>query len=292
MSDTDLQAPAETAVEQCANLRADESCVVVTDDKRRRIGEALYAAASDVTDDAVVVQYPPGDQHGEEPPTPVAAAMRDADVFFAPTTKSISHTRARGDACDAGARGATLPGITEEVFATGLDADYERIRAECDEMLAQVADAEEVRVTTDRGTDITFRPGDREWLSDTGLVHESGDFSNLPAGEVFVSPETADGRYVVDGTMMPHGLLDAGETLEFEVEDGRRGSRRRRLQPRRTRHRHERRRHGPGRLRPAGREGGRHRPHRPRRRRGHRRRHGRASPPGRNHPRSDGVRGR
>jgi leucyl aminopeptidase (aminopeptidase T) len=220
MSDTDLQAPAETAVEQCANLRADESCVVVTDDKRRRIGEALYAAASDVTDDAVVVQYPPGDQHGEEPPTPVAAAMRDADVFFAPTTKSISHTRARGDACDAGARGATLPGITEEVFATGLDADYERIRAECDEMLAQVADAEEVRVTTDRGTDITFRPGDREWLSDTGLVHESGDFSNLPAGEVFVSPETADGRYVVDGTMMPHGLLDAGETLEFEVEDG------------------------------------------------------------------------
>jgi len=220
MSDTDLRAPAETAVEQCANLRADESCVVVTDDKRQRIGEVLYEAASDITDDAVVVQYPPGDQHGEEPPTPVAAAMRDADVFFAPTTKSISHTRARGDACDAGVRGATLPGITAEVFATGLDADYERIRAECDEMLAQVADAEEVRVTTDRGTDITFRPGDREWLSDTGLVHEPGDFSNLPAGEVFVSPETADGTYVVDGTMMPHGLLDAGETLSFEVEDG------------------------------------------------------------------------
>jgi leucyl aminopeptidase (aminopeptidase T) len=75
-------------------------------------------------------------------------------------------------------------------------------------------------VTTDRGTDITFRPGDREWLSDTGLVHEPGDFSNLPAGEVFVSPETANGTYVVDGTMMPHGLLEAGETLSFEVEDG------------------------------------------------------------------------
>ena len=220
MSDTDLRAPAETAVEQCANLGGDESCVVVSDDKRCPIGEALYEAASAVTDDATLLQYPPGDQHGEEPPAPVAAAMRDADVFFAPTTKSLSHTRARGDACDAGARGATLPGITEEVFLTGLDADYERIRAECDAMLETVADADEVRITTDLGTDFTVYPGDREWRDDHGLIHDPGSFSNLPAGEVFVSPETAEGTYVVDGTMMPHGLLDDGETLTFEVEDG------------------------------------------------------------------------
>jgi leucyl aminopeptidase (aminopeptidase T) len=37
---------------------------------------------------------------------------------------------------------------------------------------------------------------------------------------VFVSPESADGTYVVDGTMMPHGLLEEGERLRFEVEDG------------------------------------------------------------------------
>jgi len=52
------------------------------------------------------------------------------------------------------------------------------------------------------------------------MVHEPGDFSNLPAGEVFISPETATGTYVVDGTMMPYGLLDEDQTLTFEVEDG------------------------------------------------------------------------
>ncbi|WP_121821768.1 aminopeptidase [Halostella salina] len=216
----EFRGPAETAVEQCLDLQTDESCAVVTDDKRLPIGEALYEAASAVTDDAVLLRYPPGDQHGEEPPAPIAAAMRDADAFLAPTTKSISHTRARGDACEAGARGATLPGITEEVFLTGLDADYENIREECDAMLAKVADADEVRVTTDLGTDFTVYPGDREWRDDHGMIREPGSFSNLPAGEVFVSPETAEGTYVVDGTMMPHGLLDNGETLTFEVEDG------------------------------------------------------------------------
>ncbi|WP_336345372.1 aminopeptidase [Halalkalicoccus ordinarius] len=217
---SDLRAAAETAVRQCMNLRAEESCAVVTDDERERIGEALYGVAREITDDAVLLRYPPGPQHGTEPPAPVAAAMRDADVVLAPTSKSLSHTRARGAATDAGARAATLPGITEEVFTTGLDADYERIHEECERLLEQVASAEEIRVTSPQGTDVAFRPGEREWLSDTGIVHEAGDFSNLPAGEVFVSPEDANGTYVVDGTMHPHGLLEEGHEIRIDVEDG------------------------------------------------------------------------
>ncbi|WP_226011797.1 aminopeptidase [Halomicrobium salinisoli] len=217
--DDSLRAPAETAVEQCLNLQSDESCAVVTDDERLPIGEALYDVAAGITDDAVLLRYPPGEQHGAEPPAPVAAAMADADVVLAPTTKSVSHTSARSAATEAGARAATLPGITEPVFRTGLDADYESIAEHCRAVLDQVGDADEVRVTSPQGTDIAFEPRGREWRLDTGIVHEPGDFSNLPAGEVFVSPATADGRFVVDGTMMPYGKLE-GRELAFEVEDG------------------------------------------------------------------------
>jgi len=213
-----LREAAETAVGQCMALGPEESCAVVTDDERLPIGETLYEVASSVTDDAVLLRYPPGEQHGTEPPAPVAAAMADADVVLAPTTKSLSHTRARKSACAAGARAATLPGITEDVMIAGLDADYAAIARGCREVLAQVEDADEVRVTTPAGTDLTVEPGDREWLTDTGMVHDPGDFSNLPAGETFVSPETANGTYVVDGTMMPHGLVE--EPLRFEVDDG------------------------------------------------------------------------
>ena len=220
MNNSSLRAPAETAVRQCMGLGAEESCAVITDDKREAIGTALYEIASETAADATVVRYPPGEQHGAEPPVPVAAAMAGADVVLAPTTKSLSHTRARTDANEAGARVATLPGITEAVFRTGLDADYEAVAAVCAEVHEAVADASELRVTSPQGTDITVRPGDREWRRDTGVVHEAGEMSNLPAGEVFVSPETADGRVVVDGTMMPHGRLDPGETVAFTVEDG------------------------------------------------------------------------
>jgi leucyl aminopeptidase (aminopeptidase T) len=216
-----LRGPAETAIGQCMGLEAGESCCIVTDDNRRHIGEALYQVAGETAEAAAIVQYPPGDQHGEEPPGSVAAAMAGADVVLAPTTKSLSHTAARTAANDAGARVATLPGITEEVFLTGLDADYPRVRDECGRLLEQVAGADEVRVTSPQGTDITVEPGPREWREDAGIVHDSGGMTNLPAGEVYVSPETADGTVVVDGTMMPHGRLADGQTVAFEVADGR-----------------------------------------------------------------------
>ncbi|WP_275882009.1 aminopeptidase [Halorhabdus sp. BNX81] len=220
MSDSELRGPAETAVGQCLALDSEESCLIVTDDERRPIGEALYAVASETTDEAMIIQYPPGDQHGEEPPEPVATAMASADVVLAPTTKSLTHTRARTDTTDAGGRVATLPGITEEVFKTGLAVDYEEIRAASERLLEAVEHATELRVTSPEGTDITLQPGDREWQLDTGIVHDPGAMSNLPAGEIFLSPETADGTIVVTGTMAPHGLLEEGHSIRLEVEDG------------------------------------------------------------------------
>ncbi|MFB6354470.1 MAG: aminopeptidase [Halobacteriales archaeon] len=213
-----LREAAETAVNQCLALSAGETCTVVTDDERLAIGEALYEAALDTGAEAVLVRYPPGEQHGEEPPRPVAAAMSATDAFLAPTTKSLSHTRARSEATEAGVRGATLPQITEAVMVAGLDADYDAIARHCRAVLDQVGDADEVRVTTPAGTDLTVQVGGRGWREDTGLVHDPGDFSNLPAGEVFVSPTSGDGRVVVDGTMSGQGLVD--EPVVFEVEAG------------------------------------------------------------------------
>ena len=80
VTNAELATAADTAVGQCLNLATDESIVIVTDDERRPIGEALYAAARDVTNDATILQYPPGEQHGGEPPVAVAEAMAATDA--------------------------------------------------------------------------------------------------------------------------------------------------------------------------------------------------------------------
>ena len=72
--------PPSTSVSGSAE---DESCIVVTDDERHAIGEALYEAAHEVTDDVRARSLPAGHPARRRTPTPVAAAMRNADVFLA-----------------------------------------------------------------------------------------------------------------------------------------------------------------------------------------------------------------
>ena len=68
---------------------------------------------------------PPATSTAQEPPAPVAAALAAADVFIAPTSKSLSHTKARKAATDGGARGATLPGVTASMLARLMACDFD-----------------------------------------------------------------------------------------------------------------------------------------------------------------------
>ena len=54
--------------------------------------------------------------------------MAAADVVLAPTVQSLSHTAARKRASEAGARIATLPGVTEEMLARVMSADMDELR--------------------------------------------------------------------------------------------------------------------------------------------------------------------
>ncbi len=56
---------------------------------------------------------------------PDRGRARACDVFIAPTTRSLSHTIARKRASDGGARGATMPGVTEDMLARVMAVDFD-----------------------------------------------------------------------------------------------------------------------------------------------------------------------
>ena len=62
-----------------------------------------------------------------------------------------------------------------------------------------VAPAKQIRVTTAAGTDLTAEfSQDYKWIVSDGNII-AGAWSNLPDGEVFTQPVTANGKVVVDG---------------------------------------------------------------------------------------------
>lgn len=218
---TDLEKAAQIAVRDCMAVKATEDVLIVTDGLRREIGYALYEAAMEFGREAFLLEMKERKLNGEEPPQPVAEMMKMVDVVLCPTTKSLTHTDARREACKTGTRVGTLPGITTDMMIRTMNADYHRI-AELTYKITEILDAGEVaHLTTPFGTDITIPIRGIKAISSTGLITEPGTFGNLPSGESYLMPEEgkSQGIFVVDGSMAGIGLIQ-DQPVKIRVENG------------------------------------------------------------------------
>lgn len=211
---------AYVAVRDCMAVKPGEAVLVVTDEPLADIGRLLWMASKEAGADAVLCQIIPRREHAEEPPAMVAEAMKKAAVVFCPTSKSLSHTQARHAACRAGARIATLPNILPETFLRALAADYRGITRRSERLADILTQRQTVHLTTPAGTDLVFSLAGREAHPDTGICHDPGTFTNLPAGETFIAPVegTANGVAVIDGTMLETRL--ESDPLRLVFRDG------------------------------------------------------------------------
>src|SRR5690242_18290241 len=208
----------ETVVRRCLAVKAAEEVVVVVDAGTRSIGEALRGEASAAGADAVLMVMDERANDGNEPPASVAGALAACDVFIAPTTRSLSHTSARKRASDGGARGATMPGVTEDMLARVMAVDFDTMAARSKAVAAVLDAATAAHVTCPRGTDLRLALDGRAAISDDGELTTPGAFGNLPCGEGFIAPAYGEGT-VVASSLAPLGL--SVDPARLTVAEGR-----------------------------------------------------------------------
>ncbi len=210
----------QTALTDCLALKKGEEFLSIGDEPSREIAMAFWDAARKMKAESIYVEIVPRSSHGEEPPAPVAALMAKCRVIVAPTSKSLSHTAARKAACDAGARVATLPGITKDILVRGLSADYKIIARRTKSLARIITEGKSAHLKSGTGTDLRMSIEGMRGLPDTGIVHEPGSFSNLPAGEAFVAPVkgSAEGILVVDGSMAGVGIVE--KLIKITIKNG------------------------------------------------------------------------
>ena len=204
----------------CMNVKEGENVLVITDDRKFSIGDALYQAAKALGADAMLVTMTPREVSGQEPPASIAAAMKAADVVLCPMSTSITHTRAKIEAAKAGARIATMPNITEDMFCQGaMTANYDTVLELTRRVTELLTQASTARIEKDGHVltlDLSGRPG----VPSPGVYREKGQAGNLPSGEAYIAPleNGSNGTMVIDGSMVGIGLLNS--PLVVQVEDG------------------------------------------------------------------------
>jgi leucyl aminopeptidase (aminopeptidase T) len=216
----EIRSCAFVALKQCLNLGKREQLLVVCDDPCLEVGEALWEEGVQLCREAVLLRITPRKQNGNEPPEAIGDIFGRFDVAVMPTSKSLSHTQARRTACERGARIATLPGITTDIFIRTMKTDWGKLGLFTRKIAGQLSAVKKVRVKTDAGTDISFETGGRAAKADDGRLIFKGAFGNLPAGEAYMAPleETAHGVIVIDGSFSLGGLCES--PVVFIVKKG------------------------------------------------------------------------
>jgi leucyl aminopeptidase (aminopeptidase T) len=203
------------------DLKAGESFLVVADDVKRELGEALWEAGRQLGAESVYLVMQEREKSGQEPPAFVAEAMKHADVVVCVTEHSLTHTKARKEAAANGTRLATMPGITEDMFLEGaIAADYSQVKILTEKVTDLLTAASTVRIEKD-GKSLQFSIANRPGVPSTGMYVNPGESGNLPSGEAYIAPVegSAEGQILVDGSISGIGKVDS--PLLLTVQNGR-----------------------------------------------------------------------
>jgi leucyl aminopeptidase (aminopeptidase T) len=218
----ELMKSAEIMVKSCLGCKEGEDILIISDIyQSQRIPELLMGAAHSIGAKATMTMMLPRKYAGEEPPRPIAEAMKTADAIVAVPTISITYSKAVEEATKAGARILLAPAITEEMMTRTIPIDYQDLAIRTQRTLELLRNSTKVRLTTEAGTDLImeFTPERKGFMVD-GLCLAPGEKDWVPAGSAHMAPleGLAEGRLVVDVSLVPCGILKS--PVELTVKKG------------------------------------------------------------------------
>lgn len=218
--ENELKKASLIALRDCMGLKKEETLLIITDEIKKEIGTSLHEIGKELCAESILIEMKAREINGQEPPPQIAELMKKVDVVICPTAKSLTHTNARREAVKEGVRVGTMPGITIDTMVRCLNADYDKIISLTDYIAQKLVGVNEIRVVTEKGTDVRMPVKDRMIIPSKGVLRNKGESGNLPSGEVFLAPweDKTNGKLVIDGSMAGIGMIT--EPVIIDIIDG------------------------------------------------------------------------
>lgn len=223
--DQDLKRAAKVAVEEVLAVKHGESVLLVSnpDDDVRRISEAVFNASVDAGGKTSLVFQEPKTQVDFAEDSVIRAIESNPDVFISISRHKLGKDRFRmkepisegGKEYDhiftylwktKRLRSFWSPSVTAKMFSETVPINYKELRDSAAKLKEILDKADQVHVVAKAGTDIRIGLKGRTTHLDDGDFREPGTGGNLPAGEVYISPEldSSEGTIVYDGSISAH----------------------------------------------------------------------------------------
>jgi leucyl aminopeptidase (aminopeptidase T) len=238
-----LQRAAQVAVAECLGVQPGERVLIVTNPvpDTSLISRALYDAVLEAEGRPTLLYQPVCSQLefadeavyaalASRPPVFISVSHlklgQDARGVAAPYTVGETRYNSLFDALlygEKAVRAFWSPEVNRRIFAAAVPIDYACLAADCARIGPLLDRAVRVRITAPGGTELELGLEGRKSAADDGNFRRPGSGGNLPAGEVYISPQlgTAQGRIGFDGSLaLPDRVLTPRRPVLVEVRDG------------------------------------------------------------------------
>ena len=202
---SELMIGAKNAVNVCLAVQPGETVTLIADEVSRSVAASLERALEQsgaVFTGLLLEDF--GPRPMKAAPEPMLEALETTDIGVLCMTPQPGELGARMSIVKVVERRqiryAHMVGVTPQIMQQGMRADYRLVDRLSDRLRERMLKAETLTVKTEAGTSFKAR-FDRglDWVKTSGLISPRY-WSNLPAGEVFTTPGTVDGRFVCDAT--------------------------------------------------------------------------------------------
>jgi leucyl aminopeptidase (aminopeptidase T) len=201
----ELEPGARNAVDVCLDITPEDRVALVADEPSRAVAASLAAALDRLGAawEGVLIEAVTA-RPMTAAPQAILDALERADAGILCVQPQQGELTARMQIVSVverrGIRYAHMVGVTPQIMRQGMRADYRLVDELSQRLCERMRHARRLRVETPSGTSFTasFDPS-LHWVKTSGLINRRY-WSNLPAGEVFTTPESVDGVFVCDGT--------------------------------------------------------------------------------------------
>jgi leucyl aminopeptidase (aminopeptidase T) len=215
----------DNVLDRCLALREGEQVLLLTDaGSDGAVVGGLIDGIADRGGVPIVSTIPTPGLPGSEPPSAVAAAMREAGAVIELTSLFIGSSAARRAATAAGVRYLAMPGVRWDTFRDDgpLAVDFDAIRADAERVGAAWTAASSYRLTTPAGTDLSGSIEGRPGRVLHGLARDDGDYMAPPDIEAGTAPVEASstGVVVIDADLLFMGQGPLPSPVALQIRDG------------------------------------------------------------------------
>jgi leucyl aminopeptidase (aminopeptidase T) len=228
--DKELSEGAYNAINVCLRLKPDQRVTIITDNESLEIASSLAHEIKKVGSPyslMIIEDYAP--RPLKSMPQPILDDLAKSQVSIFCAQAHTGELRSRIDMTeivDANKiRHGHMVNISKQIMMEGMRADFLKVDELSQKLIDKARKAKFITIKSPAGTDMVseFSPK-LKWLKTSGIISVE-KWGNLPGGEIFTSPYSCNGRFVVDGVVGDYLCQKYGDLkntpLSIEIKDSR-----------------------------------------------------------------------